>query len=213
MVDETNFDYLEDLERQNKELKNKNVDYQTAISNTSFGNMEDMNQSQWQLETEDILDKIEHFLRGDIVETDADGNVAFKEQTNKDLVILNKYGVNSIMQILGNYINRNHILSYYDEERIYEILGDIGDELADFILCNYEMMGLDTAFKKSRYKLLVLNMLHIIESSYRRALRGETAKSVNTDVRILQTDPIGGQNRNPAPTRKFNLFSPKTWTH
>lgn len=210
-MEKNELDYLEALELENKRLNTKNTDYQSAISNTSF-NSNEGNLAQWQVESDDILDKIEHFLKGDVVKVDTDGNVFYEKQKDQDLIILNVYGVNSIMQILGNYINKNIILSYYDEERIYEILGDLGDELSLFLYCNYEKMGMTTEFKKSRYILLVLNLLHIVESSYRRALHGTTMEQINTNTNIIQSEQLG-INRGPIsmPKKKFNLFRMGTW--
>ena len=204
-------DYLNELEQQNKKLKSKNTEYQSNISNTSFNNSDDGNVVQWQLETDDILDKIEHFLKGDIVKTDKDGNVFYEKQKEKDLVILNEYGVNSIMQILGNYLNRNTILSYYNEERINEILGDLGDHIARFILCNYEKMGMDTQFKKSRYALLVLTILHAVESTYRRALHGTALKEINRHTNVIQSEQLGGPRTMVNPKKRINPFKPSTW--
>ncbi len=204
--------YLEALEKQNKDLLNKNTELSGVISTSSFNNQRDGNLVQFQLESEDILEKIEHFLKGDKIK-EADGEIFYETQKNDDLVILNEYGVNSIMQILGNYVNKNTNLSYYDEERINEILGDLGDEVAAFLFCNYEKMGLTTEFKKSRYKLLVLNMLHIIESAYRRALQGKALESINSNnINISQNEGIGMYNRPNIPVKKkFNLFDRKTW--
>ncbi len=210
--EENNADYLDALEKQNAELKNKNIELAGAVSNSSFPGHQDSNLIQYQLGSDDILEKIEHFLKGDIIKVDADGNVFYETQSNKDLVLLNPYGVNIIMQILGNYVNRNTNLSFYTEERVNEILADFGDELADFVLCNYERIGLDTEYKKSRYKLLVLNILHIIESAYRRALMGKEREGINSTRIVTQTDSLGSMNRNiPQEKKKFNLMDRKTW--
>lgn len=210
MADE-GLEYLDTLEQENKLLKAKNTEFQANISNTSF-NPNDGNLAQWQVESDDILDKIEHFLKGDIVKTDEDGSVYYEAQTNQDLIILNEYGVNSIMQILGSYINKNVILSFYDLERIYEVLGDLGDQLALFLYCNYEKMGMTTEFKKSRYILLVINLLHGIESSFRRALHGDTVERINTNTNIIQNESIGGaRSMMPQPKKRFHLLKPGTW--
>ncbi len=206
MVDE-GLEYLDNLERENKELKNKVTEYQGHISNTSFQQGEEGNLIQWQIDNDDILDKIEHFLRGDLVKTNEEGDTYFEPQTDKELVILNDYGVNSIMQILGNYVNKNIILSFYNEERINEILADLGDELALFLMCNYEKMGMDTNFKKSRYILLTLNILHIIESSFRRALFGQTMKEVNSNTNIIQSETLGGPKTIATP-KKRSFWNP-----
>ena len=206
MVDE-GLEYLDNLERENKELKNKVTEYQGHISNTSFQQGEEGNLIQWQIDNDDILDKIEHFLRGDLVKTNEEGDTYFEPQTDKELVILNDYGVNSIMQILGNYVNKNIILSFYNEERINEILADLGDELALFLMCNYEKMGMDTNFKKSRYILLTLNILHIIESSFRRALFGQTMKEINSNTNIIQSENLGGPRTITSP-KKRSFWNP-----
>jgi len=212
MPDEENIEgFYEDLENENKQLKSKVTEYQAHISNTSFNREDGGNIIQWIAETDDILDKIEHFLKGDVVKTDEQGNVSFVEQTDEDLIILNEYGVNSIMQILGNYINRNVILSFYELERVYEILGDIGDELATFILCNYEKMGMTTEFKKARYILMVLQVLHIIESSFRRALGGKAMEEINTGRTVIQSENIGMMRNPQMPKKRFNPFKRSTW--
>ena len=204
--------YLNALEQQNAELKNKNIELAGAVSGSSFNSNQDGNLIQYQLGSDDILDKIEHFLKGDIIKVDKEGNVFYEAQSNQDLVLLNSYGVNIIMQILGNYVNRNTNLSFYDEARVNEILADFGDELADFVLCNYERIGLDTEYKKSRYKLLVLNILHIIESAYRRALMGKEREGINSTRIVTQTEGLGSMNRNiPQTKKKFNLMDRKTW--
>jgi hypothetical protein len=204
-------DYLTALTSENKDQQNKIQELNSIVSQSSFANDKDKNLIQFQLETEDILDKIEHFLRGEIIKTDDEGNIFYEKQKNEDLVILNDYGVNTYMQILGNYVNRNTNLSFYDEERINEILFELGDQLRIFNLCNYEKIGMTTSFKKSRSTLLVLNILHIIESSYRRAIGGKERDGINDTRIVTQTDNIGGIQRNPMPKKKFNLFNPKSW--
>ncbi len=212
LADENNTKYLEELEQQNKKLINKNLDLSSAVSGSSFENNQNSNLIQYQLGSDDILDKIEHFLKGDMVKEDDEGNIIYVTQKNKDLVLLNPYGVNIIMQILENYVNRNTNLSFYDDERVNEILADLGDELADFVLCNYERIGLDTEYKKSRYKLLVLNILHIIESAYRRALFGKEREGINSTRIVTQTEGLGTANRDLSQQkRKFNLLDRKTW--
>ena len=170
-----------------------------------------------------MLSKIEHFLRGEFISIDGDGNefwdkprktITKKDGTTEDvldttLILFNDYGVNSILAILGNYLDKNTILSFYDEMRINEILADLGDELAKFIFCNYEIMGMDTEFKKTRFELTVITILHTTESAYRRAIRGKTMEDLNSSRIFTQLDNL---NRNPLQAKKkFNLFKPSTW--
>lgn len=222
-------EYLENLEKAYKQSKAKNTEYEAHISNTSFNNQENSNLVQWQVNTDDILDMIEHFLKGDVQVTE-EGNTYYTAPTklireeikgkltgkevevpDEDLIILNSYGVNSLMHILGNYINRNTTLSFYDEDRINEILADLGDELNKFIMCNYEKMGMDTEFKKSKYELIVLTILHSMESAYRKALGGRTMEEINRNTNIIQSESLGGMRMASMPKKKWSLFNPKTW--
>lgn len=149
----------------------------------------DGNFLHFQLSTQEMLEKLEHLYRGDFL-VQEDGDTFWKKQTNKDLVTFNEYGVTSLMEIVTKYIDRNTILSYYTEERIYEIMGDLGDELILFILCNYEKLGMDTYFKKTKFRIMIVTTLHIIESTYKRALRGKTIDEINQSRVIGQFGEI-----------------------
>jgi hypothetical protein len=162
----------------------------------------DQNLIAFQLETPELLQKLERFYRGDYITTDEDGNIIWKKQKNKDLVPFNDYGVNLLMEIVTKYIDKNTVLSSYKEERIYEILGDLGDEITLSIYCNYEKMGMDTPFKKTKFRLLVVTTLHTIESAYRRALEGQTSKDVNQSRLVHQYDPMTSRTNGP-------IFQPK----
>lgn len=228
--------YIEALEGEVSESRSKTAQLSTALSHSAYEGKEGGNLIEFQLDTAEMLGKIEHFLRGDYIASDEEGNEIwarpmkkilnkdgktfkkdnqgkFIEVLDTDLILFNEYGVNSIMLIIGNYLDKNTVLSTYDEMRINEILADLGDELANFIFCNYEVMGMDTSFKKTRYQLTVLTILHSVESAYRRALRGQTREDLNSAKILLNTEAMG---QRPYPNmnqkKKFNLFKPGTWT-
>ncbi len=231
MEGEDNTDFLKKLEIENANLRDTNsaLNQHVNQSQTSaYQGEEGANLIQYQVDTGEMLGKIEHFLRGEYVTVDPEGNEywakpkktiavtkkgkeeEFIEVVDEDLILFNEYGVNSIMSIIGNYIDKNTILSNYDEMRIYEILADLGDELANFIYCNYEVMGMNTNFKKTRFQLTVLTILHSIESTYRRALRGKTMEDLNSSKIFTQSDRIGAGNM-PQAKKKFNPFKSSTW--
>ena len=69
---------------------------------------------------------------------------------------------------------------------------------------------MDTDFKKTRFQLTVINILHSIESTYRRSLRGKTMEDLNSSRIFTQLDNLG--NRQPLSSKKsFSLFKPGTW--
>ena len=164
----------------------------------------------FQLELNEILDKIEHLLKGDILQKDAEGNYDYVEPADESLMVLNNFGVQLVMQQISMYLNRNTILSNYKEDRIFEILYDLGNELADLIYINYEKMGLNTVEKRSRYPILVYSILCMIESSYNRALGGNELESLRSARVVTQNQPLGtGNNVQAQPGRRgFSIFHP-----
>lgn len=205
---------LSQLQAELEENKTKNLQLNSALASSSFQAQED-NLIKYQLDTGELLNMIEHFLKGEYLSLDKEGNEFWVAPEDDKLILFNKYGVSAIMIIVGKYINKNTFLSYYSEERIYEIMGDLGTEINRFIYCNYEKMGMDTEFKKTRYNLTVVTLLHIIETAYRRAIRGITSERINTATIVTQSDMVGNRMPSMMPNmsmkKKFNLLKPNTW--
>ena len=199
-----NEDFLTQLQAQMGDLSARNTQLNTALASSTYNQQND-NLIQYQLETSELLNNIEHFLRGDYKSIDPDGNEYWATQKDQTLVPFNDYGVSSIMSIIGGYIDKNTILSFYDETRINEILADLGEKLTNFIHENYEKMGMDTEFKKTKYPLVVIGILHHIESAYRRALRGKASDDINTSKIFTQNELMGNRMGMMMP-RKKNTF-------
>ncbi len=181
----------------------KNVELNNALINLTH-EKKDGNFLHHQISTDDLLNRLENFYAGNYQGRDEDGNVCWKAPKDKDLVTFNQYGVNSLMEIISKYIDRNTILSDYSEQRIYEIMGDIGDELILLILCNYEKMGMDTYHKKTKFRIIIATTTHIIESTYRRAKNGRTLEEINQSKVVSQygEKPVMG---NMVPIRRSNV--------
>lgn len=138
---------------------------------------------------------------------------ATKEVIDNARINLNEYGISEIMNTLSMYINKETFLSFYKEERINEIMADIGDKLNEFLLINGKLMGLDTEFKKTKYPLMVITVLHSIESSYRRALGGNENRGTREGILITQHQPQQAINTMPsqATKKKWSPFDKSTW--
>ena len=280
-----------DIISQNQMLTNRNNELAGALSHGSFNEQDEQNLIQYQLETDKILERIEHFLKGDQVKFNENGayyapptkevltiekydekngtsyfiqefkekdkgtelikNVLVKiinsdgeeidilnsdsklileriknnpknkiiEKGYKYITIfdeekkpLNEYGVSELMRIMSMYITKETFLSYYDEDRINEIMGDLGDALSNFLYCNYEKMGMDTKFKESKYIMICLNLLHSVESCYRRALGGSEQENIRTRAIVTQNQGFGGNSINRGISKKkWNPLKLSTW--
>ena len=120
--------------------------------NSAFGFAQQDNLIKWQLELDNILERIEHILRGDILFSE-NGKTGWKKNPDHTQWILNEYGVNEIMRVLSSYLNRNTILSDYTEEEIREKVLDFGLEMNDLIFTKYEEMGLIVTLEETFHKL------------------------------------------------------------
>ena len=284
-------DMLDQVGIENQTLKTKNAELAGALTGAGFQEQDEQNLIQFQLETDKILERIEHFLKGDQVKFGADGayyseptkNVLalakkdtrtgityyiqeLKEQKKgtellKEVLVkienkagdeidviemdskrildkltkiklkivgyryiaildeakkpLNEYGVAELMRIMSMYVTKETFLSCYDEQRINEILGDLGTELNKFMYCNYEKMGMDTKFKESKYTMICINLLHTVESCYRRALGGAEQENIRTRAIVTQSIGLGGGAGGMVGSsqgrQKWHPFKPKTW--
>ena len=92
---------------------------------------------KWQLELDNILERAEHILRGDVLVFES-GNLIWKKNDITTNNILNEYGVQEIMRVLSTYLNRNTVLSDYEDEEIREKVLDFGKELNDLFFMKYE---------------------------------------------------------------------------
>lgn len=153
------------------------------------GQMNQDNLIKWQLELDSILERVEHILRGDRPKM-VDGNMIFVAPVNDEDRIFNDYGVAEIMRILSMYLNRNTILSNYDEDTIFWKVLDFGFELSDLIFLKYEKMGLDTLEKRKRYPMIVRELVDAVHSSFLRALNGGERDSLRQARQITQSEQI-----------------------
>ena len=184
-------DIINELLEQNQSLKGQNTQLSSDLSAFAANN-KDQNIAQYQIDTDALLERLEHFYKGEYLGYDEESNQVWKKPEDKKQIPFNDFGVASLMEIVSKYLDKNTVLSYYTEERIYEILSDLGEELLLFILSNYETLGMDTYFKKTKYRTIVVTTLHMVESTYRRALRGRTIEEINQSRIVTQSDLYGG---------------------
>jgi len=180
-------------QREQEKLNSSYESSKTFIQNnvnrqSMFTRGEEENLIKWQLELDSILERIEHILRGDEVSY-RNGDVCWSPAKEGE-TILNNYGVNKILKIISSYLNRNTILSNYDEPTINFKVYDIGCEISDTIFLEYEKMGLSDIDKRKEYPMLVRQIVDMIHSSYLRALNGGERDSLREARSIIQNEQM-----------------------
>jgi hypothetical protein len=116
------------------------------------------------------------------------------------------------MNLLSWYVNKEIILSCYTEEQINLIIYQFGEELADFLYTNMESFGMDTEEKKRHYPMIWMNVLNIVDATYRKSTDGTTLDNIKTARVVSQSEPLGKYPMYPSVNRQgFKLLKPSTW--
>jgi len=190
-----------------------------------FGTPTEENLIRWQLDLKEELERIYHLLRGDIVSEDEDGNVVYKEPDDPNLKPFNEFGVQMLMNIISFYLNRNTLLSNYDENTINWKVLDFGYDVSDLIFNRYEemMVTINTNDHKKieehldekikMFPIIVRELVDSVHSAYLRALNGGERESLRTARTVTQTEPLTAINpyQNIMPQKKASPFKPWTW--
>ena len=182
---------IQQEEQGGMQFQQQRQDPRMYAQNSAFAPQMQENLIKWQLELDNILERAEHILRGDRLLFNQ-GNLTWQPCTDVSTQILNEYGVQEVMRILSMYLNRNTILSDYDDAEIREKVLDFGREISDLIFMKYEEMGLVGLEKRKNYPMLIREMVDIVHSSYKRALHGSEKRSLREARSITQSEQIAG---------------------
>lgn len=167
--------------------------------------------ARWQLELNDILEKAEHVLKGDIVRFEQ-GNTLWKTRLDPEKNTLNEYGVQLIMKCLSMYINRNTILSDFTEEEVRYKTLDFSKELNNLIFMKYDEMGMDTEDKRKEYPMIIREMADIVHSAYARAKDGRERESYRKMITVSQQNQamqtVGGGGGGMMMPQKRGILNP-----
>ena len=163
-------------------------DTQISKQSSAFSRDEDDNLVKWQLELDNIMERIDHLLRGHKFMVVNGQNKWVDPPEGEGL--FNDYGVNEILRILSLYLNRNTILSNYESEMVEMKVYDFGIEVNDLILNKYESMGLTNYEKMVLYPMIVRELIDVVHSAYLRALKGGERESLREARTVNQTIPL-----------------------
>jgi len=221
--------YLNDMSEQLSESKKREKELGTALQTQMglLGGEEHDNLIKFQLDLKEDMDRLYHLLKGDRIGYDDNGDIVYLPQEDPDLIPFSEFGVQLIMNVMSFYLNRNTLLSNYDEKTINWKVYDVGIELSDLIFNKYEVM-MNTSPSKDPveikehlrekiklYPMIIRELVDTIHSAYLRSLHGGERESLRTARTVTQTEPIGNMlnaNRGPQPIqRKTRLWNPTTW--
>lgn len=152
---------------------------------------------EWQLNLDKELELIHHQIRGHIIKRDENGKESWESPDDPEQALLNEKGAQEMEKIIRNYLNKNLLLSDFDQKTINERVKQFAHRLRRFLYLNYEEFGLTTYYKQKHFEMIVMNIVDMIESAYNRARDGGERQSLTTIRQIIQSENI--ENRSPIP--------------
>jgi len=156
----------------------------------------DASLTRWQLESEDILENLEHDLRGERWFVDKTGHGSWNKEDETHEPFLNEKGVKAIINILKPIVNKNTFLTNYSEERVNDLLFFISNKITRTLYCNYDEFEIKPEF----FPILNEMIQTFLESSLRRPQeQGERKFLSSTEQRRILVQE--GQSQ-----KKFGLF-------
>lgn len=159
---------------------------------------------RYRIEGSDILESLEHQLKGEVWITLPDGggkwDVKFKQELTDE-------GVSDVLNIVYSFgLNKNVILGNLTHEEIYERCNVIWKELARYFFLRGQVIGV-TPYNRS---MLIKKIVFIIHSGLSRSEMGREASQISTasqkvEHTYVDNTPKSGIGNPLAPVK--NLFA------
>lgn len=93
-----------------------------------------------QLDVSEILNNMYYLLKGWVLVRTPNGMMGWEAPKDNDMVILSDHGVNYILGAVQWYVNKNTLLSNYEDEQILSKMEDFATTITDNVFMDYEHM-------------------------------------------------------------------------
>lgn len=205
-------EYAKELEKARDRIEKKEQQL-NQYANQTYGSQGKQNLVEWELDFKPELEDIAHSLRCDVIIIDDEGNQRWSRNPDETKIFLNELGVNDVLRKIILLVNKNKVLSNYTIDEVRERVNMIGHAIRTLIYNNYERYGIDNEYKMNNYDSIVMDVLDIVESAYRRALAGETHKGLNEQRLVTQNEPLTQQYQPQRQQQKSHWYNPSSWNN
>lgn len=109
-----------------------------ALQQESFNQQEEKSMVKEQLDLSEEIARIDYLIKGWSLEPGDDGRLVWKAPTDKEMIIFSEYGIHLIRNTVCWYLNKNLLLSNFDEDTIRKKMWDFTNDLIDTIFMEYD---------------------------------------------------------------------------
>lgn len=122
---------------------------QQAQQQSMFQEME-RGLAEEQLDVEDIIDRIYNLLQGKELKDVGKGIKDWVHSKDNRMRILSDWGIQRIMQTVRFHINKNTLLSNFDEAQINRMMYHFTTEMNDLVLLKYKQLFREATFEECK---------------------------------------------------------------
>jgi len=101
-----------------------------------------------QLDLSEEIARIDYLIKGYSLEPNANGELVWVKPVNNDMVIFTEYGIHLIRNTICWYLNKNLLLSNFDDATIRKKMWDFTNDLIDTIFMEYDKVFLYPSVKE-----------------------------------------------------------------
>lgn len=135
--EELEFMKEQELQQRLLQSQNNSIQMNQAQQSMMLGEQE-KNLIDSQLDLTEELELIENLLKGRVLKRDEYGSKVWEDPKDTNMIVLTPYGIHLIMNTITFYINKNTLLSNYDDEKINLKMRDFAIELIDTVFMEYD---------------------------------------------------------------------------
>ena len=117
---------------------------------------------KWGLEIEDVVDNLEHNLRGEFWDK------TVKKWVKKGIILMNDKGINFISTLVRSRLGRHIAMSDLEEEDVRRIALEVCSDVADVLEDKWREFGVELSYLET----IVDIVDHIVYITLRRAYHG-----------------------------------------
>ena len=99
---------------------------------------EDKSMVKEQLDLSEEIARIDYLIKGWSLEPGDDGKLVWTKPEDKSMIIFSDYGIHLIRNTICWYLNKNLLLSNFDEDTIRKKMWDFTNDLIDTIFMEYD---------------------------------------------------------------------------
>jgi len=200
-LNDSNSDLQETAENNSQSL-NGSSNPQSSNSSDMFGEpVLEGDNSRWELETDDVIDKIEHALRRE--KKSRDGLRWVKIPQTEPL--MNERGIATVISTLKGYLNKNNALGNIKEQDVHWLTGEICNVTIDLIKYNWRNWDLQKPYFKYVITLIesqvYVFLTRPINAGERKDRKGRFRYNENYSHDEVSPDEISA-----SPKKGFKIF-------